>query len=539
MKYFMATCGEMLVKMLESYGVEMAFGIPGVHTVELYRGLPQTNITHVTPRHEQGAGFMADGYARVTGKPGVCFIITGPGMTNIATAMGQALQDSIPMLVISSVNRSWQLGMGEGYLHELPNQNALFSGLAKFSHQIRHVDQLPKVLARAFSVFNSERPGPVHIEIPIDIITANADHLDIEPYPLVAPNAPAPSVVNEAAALLQSAQRPLIVVGGGAVNAASEVMALAEQLNIPVINTVNGKGIMPASHPLAVGGSGSSAIIRNEIKHSDVVLAIGTEFSETDYDFFFIGAIELAGKLIRIDIDASQLNRNLKPFLAINADAKLSLLAISAQLDDAVVALDNGEQRAKVLRQEARVTACAKYEAFFATIRQALPDAIIVGDSTQPTYYAWLHYETEKPRRYFHSASGFGTLGYAIPAAIGAKLGQTSAPVVGLIGDGAAQFSIGELASAVEANVNVIFIIWNNTGYGEIRRFMDDADVTRIGVDIFTPNFPMIAAGFGCHVETPKNINELETSLIHANQRRGPTVIEVMEQNFVDGYPFP
>ena len=157
----MATCGEVLVKLLEGYGVEQVFGIPGVHTVELYRGLARSSIRHVTPRHEQGAGFMADGYARVSGKPGVCFIITGPGMTNITTAMGQAYADSIPMLVISSVQSRSQLGGGRGKLHELPNQSALVGGVAAFSHTLMSAAELPGVLARAFAVFQAGRPRPV------------------------------------------------------------------------------------------------------------------------------------------------------------------------------------------------------------------------------------------------------------------------------------------------------------------------------------------------------------------------------------------
>ena len=183
----MATCGEALVQMLEAYGVDTVFGIPGVHTVELYRGLPATRIRHVTPRHEQGAGFMADGYARVSGKPGVCFIITGPGMTNILTAMGQAYGDSIPMLVISSVNRTEQLGMGQGRLHELRSQQAVVAGVAAFSHTVLHPSQLPEVLARAFALFAAARPRPVHIEIPIDVITAPGDGLRAGATPLPAP----------------------------------------------------------------------------------------------------------------------------------------------------------------------------------------------------------------------------------------------------------------------------------------------------------------------------------------------------------------
>ncbi len=535
----MATCGEVLVKILENYGVDTAFGIPGVHTIELYRGLPQTNIRHITPRHEQGAGFMADGYARATGKPGVCFIISGPGMTNIATAMGQAMGDSIPMLVISSVNRSPQLGMGEGFLHELPNQSNLIASISLFSHRVSHVDQLPKVLARAFAVFASERPGPVHIELPIDVITTQADHLDVEPFPLATAPAPAPAAVAAAAELLKNAKRPLVAIGGGAVKASTEVIAVAEKLNAPVINTVNAKGVIPYGHPLAVGGSGSCDIIRQELKEADVILAVGTEFGETDYDYFFAGPVQVGGKLIRVDIDPRQLTRNVKPVLAICSDAAYALAAINASLPAAVATVAEGTERSQALRDGVRSIANPRYAAFFAALNEALPEVIIVGDSTQPTYYAWLCYETEAPRRYFHSASGYGTLGYAIPAAIGAKLGQAEKPVIALIGDGAAQFTIGELASAVEAQVPVIFLVWNNRGYGEIRRFMDDVNVKRVGVDIYTPDFLKIGAGFGCATARPNNLDELKSALIAATVREGPTVIEVMENDFVDGYPFP
>ena len=184
------TCGEVLVEILEAYGIDTVFGIPGVHTVELYRGLPNTGIRHVTPRHEQGAGFMADGYARASGRPAACFIISGPGMTNIVTAMGQAYSDSIPMLVISSVNISNELGMGEGRLHELPDQSGLVRGVSVFSHRLLRAADLPAVMARAFAVFDSARPGPVHIELPLDVITAPAD--DPRPRRLPHPQPPRP-----------------------------------------------------------------------------------------------------------------------------------------------------------------------------------------------------------------------------------------------------------------------------------------------------------------------------------------------------------
>lgn len=535
----MATCGEVLVKLLEAYGVDTVFGIPGVHTIELYRGLPRSGIRHVTPRHEQGAGFMADGYARAGGRPGVCLVITGPGMTNIATAMGQALADSIPMLVISSVNRSYQLGLGEGRLHEMPGQRATMSGVSVFSHTLMRPDELPQLLARAFTVFGSQRPGPVHIEIPLDVLTAGADHLDTTPFALPSLPGPAPEAIARAAGLLAGARRPLLAVGGGCINASDEVVALATRLGAPVVNTVNAKGVMPCGHPLAVGGSGSCEEIRREFELADIVLAVGTEFSETDYDFFFTGPVHMAGKLIRVDIDPQQLQRNLRAHLAIHSDAGLALRALRDALPPSAAPAADGEPRAAALRSSLGAGRDRRYEAFFNTLREALPELVIAGDSTQPTYYAWLHYETARPRRYFHSASGFGTLGYAIPAAIGAALARPDLPVMALIGDGAAQFTIGELASAVEIGLPVIFVIWNNRGYGEIKRFMQQVDIAPIGVDIATPDFPALGRAFGCAAASVATLDELKTELLCAARRDGPTLIEITQADFVDGYPMP
>jgi acetolactate synthase-1/2/3 large subunit len=294
---------------------------------------------------------------------------------------------------------------------------------------------------------------------------------------------------------------------------------------------------MPYSHKLAIGGSGSCPAVRRELKAADLVLAIGTQFSETDYDFFFEGEIEFDGKLIRIDIDTAQLSRNAKPDVAICSDARNALQALNNIIGNSKNRNSNGAARARKIRQELKATRDPGYEKFFDTIRSALPEVIIAGDSTQPVYYAWLHYETEKPRSYFHSASGFGTLGYAIPAAIGAKLAMPGHPVIGLIGDGAAQFTIGELASAVETKLPVIFLVWNNTGYGEIKRFMADANIPQIGVDIYTPDFIGLGKAFGCHAVRVGNHADLESELITAAGRERPTVIEVMQQDLVDGYP--
>lgn len=524
----MSTCGEYLVRLLEAYGVEIIFGIPGVHTVELYRGLEATRLRHVTPRHEQGAGFMADGYARASGKVGVCFIITGPGMTNIATAMGQAYADSIPMLVISSVNARAQLGMAQGRLHELPSQRNLIAGVAAFSHTLLDPAQLPEVLARAFAVFASSRPRPVHIEIPLDVITARMAG-KAKAWPLPSRPAPDPRLIKEAADLLGKAKSPLIIAGGGAADAAAGIRKLAEALDAPVFSTINGKGILPPGHKLALAGNLGMEAARDELARSDVVLAIGTEFGETEM-YPEAREITIAGKLIRIDIDPLQLVNQLPADIALFADSALAVAALNQALGNASGARRRGEERASALRKKiagALWPQCRTHGRLLDVIGDALPGVVIAGDQTEPVYAANQTYEAPHPRSYFNSSTGYGTLGYGLPAAIGAKLGQPARPALCLIGDGGLQFSLPELASAVEAQLPLAVVIWNNTGYGEIKSYMRDRQIPEIGVDIYTPDFIALAKGLGCAASRPADIAALRDELASSVKRRMPTVIEI------------
>ncbi len=535
----MITCGEVLVKLLENYGVKLVFGIPGVHTVELYRGLAESSMRHVTPRHEQGAGFMADGYARVTGQPGVCFIITGPGMTNIATAMAQAYADSIPMLVISSVNARHQLAGGNGHLHELPSQRNLTAGFTAFSHTLTTPDALPEILARAFAVFESERPRPVHIEIPLDVIIAPADHLPLARSARLSRPTACAQAIAQAAARLTQAQRPLILAGGGAVDSGAALQRLAEHLQAPIALTINAKGLVAQDHPLLLGSSQSTTHTRALVREADVVLAIGTELAETDYDVVFDGGFEIPGELVRIDIDAQQLARNYQATIGIVADARQAteaLLAAVAVTPQRSALPSWGAPRVAQVRS-AIVTA---YDAptraqkkLLETLRQVFPDVLMVGDSTQPVYVGNLVYDATAPRSWFNSSTGYGTLGYGLPAAIGAKLGDDRRAVVCLIGDGGLQFTLPELASAVEAQVPVIVVLWNNAGYGEIKRYMTERDISPIGVDIYTPDFIALAHGFGCAGERIHSIEALLEALPRAAARNVPTVLEIDEQSWI------
>lgn len=526
----MQTCGEYLVQLLEAYGVELIFGIPGVHTVELYRGLSRTKIRHITPRHEQGAGFMADGYARVTGKPGVCFIVTGPGMTNIATAMGQAFSDSIPMLVISAVNDRASLGMGQGRLHELPSQRALTAGVSVFSHTLLDSVQLPDILAKAFAVFGSQRPGPVHIEIPLDVIVSEVKSEGPKLRCLPSRAAPDPEFIKRASEILTKAKRALIVAGGGAADAASQIRQIAEILDAPVFMTINGKGILPPHHPLALIGNLAMEPLANELKDADVVLAIGTEFGETEM-YPEPRPIEIGGALIRVDIDALMLATGSYATIPIVADAKLASAALISALGDHKSTPEMpGSVRAAAIQRAVAAglwPACRTHQGLLGIIAKVLPDVVIAGDQTEPVYAANQFYQAPRPRSYFNASTGYGTLGYGMPAAFGVKLGVPKRPVVCLIGDGGLQFTLSELATGVEANIAVAIVVWNNQGYGEIKNFMIERNIPPVGVDIYTPDFIGVAKSMGCAAFLPATISELESELANSGLRHTPTVIEI------------
>ena len=535
------TCGELLVQWLEHYGVETVFGIPGVHTVELYRGLPNTNIRHITPRHEQGAGFMADGYYRASGKVGVCFIITGPGMTNIMTAMAQAAADSIPMLVISSVNKIENTGSGEGHLHELPDQQGLVSKVALFSKTIWQPEALPKILAEAFSLFNGGRPGPVHIQLPIDVITADASHVAKPPnsnqinsnnfmLPQVMRPLPNPAQLDLIIDCLKNSKNPVLLYGGGCVGVDSDAQKLAELIDVPTFLTINGKGLLPPGHPLSLGSNQSSVAGRALIAEADLVLAIGTELGETDYDIVFDKGFNINGTLIRIDCDARQLQRPFRADIAVLADAQMAITGLCERLENQRFSRDASERVAQIKQKIAASmpASFAGQSALLKLIRDTLQDVIMVGDSTQPVYSGNNGFEALGTRKWFNSATGFGTLGYGLPAAIGAMLASDNA-VVSIIGDGGIQFTIAELICAAELELPLIVLLWNNQGYGEIRRYMQEQGLPLIGVSIKTPNFEPLAEGFGAGYRRITDKQQLVEALQQDIKGKQPIIYEIDE----------
>jgi len=526
----MTTVGEALISLLEAHGVDTVFGIPGVHTVELYRGLARSNIRHVTPRHEQGAGFMADGYARVSGKPGVAFVITGPGLTNTLTAMGQARADSIPMLVISGVNATPTLGKGLGFLHELPDQRGMMEKVALFSQRIEHGHELPEVLARAFALFASVRPGPVHIEIPTDIMGKTIEGLAPHPVEAAAPQAD-PATLAEAVAMAAAARRPLILAGGGAKMAEAPLRRLAELLDAPVVETTNARGLLHR-HPLGVPASPSLKAVRALMAEADLVIAAGTEFGPTDYDMYGDGGFVKPENLIRIDIDGRQLGRH-PATLGIRADCASALRGMADLLASArrnASENDWGAARAEKARSEALEEigpAMRGQVGVVEMIRDALPGAIIVGDSTQPVYAANLCYDHDRPSGWFNAATGFGALGYGPPAAIGAALAVPDAPVVCLSGDGGFQFTLPELGAALDAGAPVIFVVWNNRGYREIETSMRDVGVEPVGVSPAPPDFCKLAEAYGMAAERLAAVSDLPAALKRARATGQAGLIEI------------
>ncbi|MCA3511549.1 MAG: 5-guanidino-2-oxopentanoate decarboxylase [Rhodobacter sp.] len=515
----MRTVGQALVAGLRTRGVDVVFGIPGVHTIELYRGLAGGGIRHVTARHEQGAAFMADGYARVSGKPGVAFVITGPGLTNALTAMAQARADSVPVLVISGVNRRDSLGKGLGLLHELPDQAAMVRALCP-SFRVDRPEVLDSVLTRAFAALTAGRPGPVHVEVPTDVMA----------LPCAQPQAPAPVAqgalpdLSAAALRLTRAQRPVILAGGGMRRADAALRALAERLDAPVVQTVNARGLMHG-HALTVPASPSLNAVRSLIAASDQVLALGTELGPTDYDMYVRGGLPDLSGMIRIDLCAAQLARH-PAALTLHAEAGN---AVSALLPLLGARTADGAARAAAARAGARAglsPAMRDQLAMIEAMRAGIPGAIIVGDSTQPVYAGNLFYDHDRPGGWFNAATGYGALGFGTGAAVGAALASPGTPVICLTGDGGLQFSPGELRTALDERLPVTFVVWNNAGFQEIADAMADAGTEVIGCTPSPLNLrPFAEACDLPFAEVPADPEALCQAL--SARPQGPNLIEI------------
>ncbi|OBZ23498.1 decarboxylase [Pseudomonas protegens] len=523
------TGGQALVRLLAGYGVDTVFGIPGVHTLELYRGLPGNGIRHVLTRHEQGAGFMADGYARVSGKPGVCFVISGPGVTNVATPIGQAYADSIPLLVISSVNHSASLGKGCGSLHETQDQRAITAPITAFSALALSPEDLPELIARAFAVFDSERPRPVHISVPLDVLAAKVARDwtgEVRRRPARGPAAAAD--IQQAADTLRSAKRPMIIAGGGALHAAEQLRALSTRLGAVFFSSVAGKGLLPDEAPLNAGATLCVEPGWQLISQADVVLAVGTEMADTDY---WRERLPLNGELLRLDIDPRKFNDFYPCSVALHGDARATLDALLLALEQQVTPATAAIHAVADLRQavqNGQGPLQQIHRSILQRIAAELPEhGFIASDMTQLAYSGNYLYPTRATRSWLHP-TGYGTLGYGLPAGIGAKLGAPERPGLVLVGDGGFLYTVQELATAVEElRSPLVVLLWNNDALGQIRDDMLDLNIEPIGVLPRNPDFAALARAFGCSVSQPASLDELQQELREGFARNGVTLIEL------------
>ncbi len=516
--------GEALVGLLEQYGVETIFGIPGVHNIEMYRALPRSKIKHVLPRHEQGAGFMADGYARATGKPGVCFTISGPGVTNILTPIGQAWSDSSNVLVISTALDIEFAPQGRGRLHEMISQLDAVKAVTQFARRAYNARDMQDALAESFARFASARPRPAYVEIPLDVLSQPAGSKNWSARNL--PSMPIASDMLISAALkkMTSAKRPCLILGGGAVGAGATAIKIAESLGAPILTTTAGKGIVSSDHPLCWGYRLSQSTTLDFLRQSDCIIAVGTELSETDFwvseTDLWANDIVLTQNIIRIDIDPASLARPHASEIAILGDAAdvLSRIANSLNAQKAQApsspALEETPLRQMLIK-------------ILSVIREALPlETVVASDMTQIAYAANEVFPMFEPRTWIHP-SGFGTLGFALPAAIGAKFGVGEKPVVALAGDYGLQYTLNELGTAVEHKLPLPILLWNNDALGQIRDNMVDAGIQPNAVTLQNPDFQMLARAYGARAERPENLKALGLAIKAALKADGPTLIEM------------
>lgn len=509
--------GEALVGLLEAYGVDTIFGIPGVHNVEMYRALPRSKINHVLVRHEQGAGFMADGYARATGKPGVCFTITGPGLTNILTPIGQAWSDSSNVLVISSALDIKDSAQGRGRLHEMLDQRGAAATVTALHMRAYTPKDVRDAVARAFASFASQRPRPAYIEIPLDLLKEPAGE-GWTPRTLPARAEPNPAQIEQAIAKLNGAAKPLILLGGGAHGAGKAALAIAEKLKAPILTTTAGKGTVPADHPLCIGYVLGREDVWKMFSEADAILCAGSELSETD---FWNDERVIERNLIRIDLDPGVMARPHSAEIAILGDARVTLEAIAAGVKERKgpdkTSFDLGEPgplRAILLQ-------------VLDVIRRELPrETVICSDMTQIAYAANEVFPVLEPRTWIHPV-GFGTLGFALPAGIGAKFGVGHKPVAVMIGDYGLQYTINELGTAAEHKLPLVILVWNNDALGEIRDNMVGKGIQPNAVTLKNPDFQMIAKAYGCRAERPANLKALAEAIRAALAADGPTLIEM------------
>ncbi len=525
------TGGEWVVEALRAEGVRHVFGIPGVHNLTIYDALlRQSAITHVLARHEAGAAFMADGYARASGEPGVVVVTTGPGATNTLTPLVESYAGSMPVVVVMSDVASHLVGRELGALHEVVNQIECFRPVTRWAEAVTEAAAIPTTLHGAFDLLRTGRPGPIAISIPNDFLTARVQGPTREGGHGRRPPCHV-GEIGEAAHLLRGARRPLLIAGGGviAAGAEAELQALARRLDAPVLTTVMGRGAIserdPLWHAVLPNRRASEAVI----KAADVVLAVGCRFAHRSTQGLLLNlSFDPSQTLIHLDLDPRVIGVLFKPQLPIVGDAKdgLQRLGEALGLSPAASQWDHGWRAA--LRGAASARYTVETARLVETLRAALPDdAIVVNDQTGINYWMEWRFPVLAPRTFLYPV-GSATLGYGVPAAIGAKIARPERPVICVVGDGGFMYSVNELATAVKYRLPVVFLVMNDNRYGAIKYLQEALFAGRWGeADLTNPDFPALARAFGTRGERVASVDALGAAIARALAADGPTVLEL------------
>jgi acetolactate synthase-1/2/3 large subunit len=519
------TGGGALVEMLRRNGVDTIFALPGVQNdalfVAFYDAGEALRVIHT--RHEQGAAYMALGYARATGKVGTYAVVPGPGFLNTTAALSTAYATNAPVLCISGQVQSDMIGRAYGLLHEIPDQLGILQRLTKWAARIDHPTEAGRRVNEAFRQLRDGRPRPVGLEIPPDVLALATEVALTSPDAPPPPTEPDPDQIAEAAKLLAAARKPLIFVGGGAVDAGEEVLAIAELLQAPVVSHTGGKGIVSERHYLA-----QSALAGHELwREADVALAIGTRLHQPQLRW----GVDRDLKLIRVDIDPTEITRFFKPALGIVADAKAALATLHNALERHAPKRASRHDELETLKAATLARLDEKLGPqceYLRAIRSELPDdGIYVEDLTQVGYVGRMAFPVYHPRTYIHSGYQ-GTLGFGFATALGAKVGRTDRPVVSVSGDGGFMYNVQELSTAARHGIDVVAIVFADGAYGNVRRMQkEDYGNRLIGVDLQNPQFPKMAESFGLAGVKTTSPDGLRREFAAALKRRGTTLIEV------------
>ena len=518
------TTGEVIADSLVAHGVDTLFGIPGAHTYDLIDALArrQSQLRFIATRHEQGAAYMAFGYAKATGRVGAFTVVPGPGVLNAGAALCTAYGATTPLLCITGNIQSHLIGQGRGQLHELPDQLALLRGLTKWSERINHPTEAAAVMAEAFRQLRSGRPRPVAVEAPWNVFGMRSEVTLTAPAPPPPPPRPDPASVAAAARLIADARAPLIMVGAGALDAAAEVLELAQLLQAPVTAHRSGKGIVSEDLPC-----GMSAVAAWEYwRDCDLLIGIG---SRLELQYLRWKWLPQGLRVVRIDIDPTEMVR-LRPDVGIVTDAALGARELVDALRPLVGAraARTAQFAAIKLRAHAAIQAVTPQMAYLNVIRELLPrDGFFCEEISQVGFTARFGFPVYQPRQYV--TCGYqDNLGFGFSTALGVKVAYPDRAVIAVSGDGGFLFGVQELATAVQYGINVVSIVFNNSGYGNVRRDQQENYAGRfLGVELRNPDFLSLAESFGAlglHAASPA---QLRTALQRALGAGRPVVIEV------------